>query len=371
MRAAMALTMTACGASLAAHAVAEKFRDAEDGALDLSDYLLRHRGVLSVPIIVTEPAVGYGGGVALTYFSQSFADSAQAARARGARVEPPDIAAVAGIGTQNGTRGGGVGYLGFFDEDRWRYKGLFGKAELHLDYYSVSGDARAYRLDADATQQLLLRRLGESHWFAGLSYLYFSSTSRFESGTPDDVPARSLETSIGKVGVVVDYDSRDNIFTPNRGTYFEMDAGFARGALGSKSNYEMLTARAFHWEPAGPFVLGVRGDLRLSQGEIPFYAQPYVSLRGVPMARYQDRNTVVAEFEARWNLDNRWALVGFAGAGKAYGRRQAWSEAQTVTSGGAGFRYLVARKLNLYAGIDVARGPEDGAVYLSVGSAWR
>jgi hypothetical protein len=33
-------------------------------------------------------------------------------------------------------------------------------------------------------------------------------------------------------------------------------------------------------------------------------------------------------------------------------------------------RYLIARKLGLYAGIDVARGPEDTVVYVQVGSAW-
>ena len=371
VRAAMALAMTACTASLPAAAIPDRYKDADDGALDLSDYLLRHRGVLPVPIVITEPAVGYGGGLGLMYFSQSFADSAEAARARGERVQPPDIAAAVGMKTENGTWAAGFGYLGFFDQDRWRYRGLFGTSQLFLDYYSVRGDPRAYRLDADATAQLALRRIGDSHWFAGMSYLYFSSESRFETGVPDDVPARSLDSAIGKLGLVVDYDSRDNIFTPNRGTFFEMDAGFARGAFGSKSNFEMLNARAFSWHPAGDFVLGARGDARLSRGDVPFYAQPYIALRGVPAARYQDRNALVVEFEARWNIDSRWALVGFAGAGKAYGKRQTWDESDTVVAGGAGFRYLVARKLNLYAGVDVARGPEEAAVYFTFGSAWR
>ena len=39
-------------------------------------------------------------------------------------------------------------------------------------------------------------------------------------------------------------------------------------------------------------------------------------------------------------------------------------------AGGVGFRYLVARKLGLYAGFDIARGPEEGAFYLTAGSAW-
>ena len=45
--------------------------------------------------------------------------------------------------------------------------------------------------------------------------------------------------------------------------------------------------------------------------------------------------------------------------------------AESVAAGGVGFRYLIARKLGLYSGIDVARGPETTALYLQVGSAWR
>ena len=348
-----------------------KLRDPEDGALDLSDYLLRHRGVLPVPIVITEPAVGYGAGVAAVYFSQSFAERAEASRARGERVTPPGITVVAALGTETGTRAFGAGHLGFWDQDRWRYAGFVGKPELHLDYFSVNGEPRSYRLDAKGLLQQLLRRMGDSDWFLGARYVYLSTESRFEGERPPDVEPRSLDTSIGKLGMVVDYDSRDNIFTPDRGTFFEVEAGFARRAFGSDTDHETIYARAFTFHRAGGFVIGFRGDARLSGGDVPFYAQPYVSLRGVPAVRYQDRHAVMAEAEVRWNLNRRWALVGFAGVGKAYGRRQSWDEAPTVGAGGAGFRYLVARQLNLYAGLDFARSKDDSAVYITVGHNWR
>lgn len=41
-----------------------------------------------------------------------------------------------------------------------------------------------------------------------------------------------------------------------------------------------------------------------------------------------------------------------------------------AVAGGAGFRYFIARKLGLLAGIDVAPGPEEWAVYLHVGQGW-
>ena len=372
----VAVVALACACAIwlampASAADASRFRDADDGALDLGDYLLRHRGVLPVPIIVTEPAVGYGGGVALAYFSQSFEESARASRERGEAVVPPDISIGVGLKTENGTWGGGAGHMGFWDQDRWRYLGFAGKAQLNLDYFSVSGQPRAYRLDAMGLMQQLVRRVGHTGWFAGARYTYASTQSRFGAGRPEDVPERGLDSAIGKLGLVLDHDTRDNIFTPSRGTFFEMEAAFARGAFGSDSSYESLYARAYSWHPMGDLVLGARADARLSGGDVPFYAQPYIALRGVPAVRYQDRNALVAETELRWNVTPRWALVAFAGAGKAYGRRQSWGEADTVVAGGAGFRYLVARKLDMYAGLDVARGPEDSAIYIQVGSAWR
>jgi hypothetical protein len=359
-------------ASSAAHGGAfDKFLDSSDGAFDLSDYLLRHRGVLPIPLVITEPAVGYGAGAALAYFSQSFEQRAEESKRLGKPVTPPDISLGAALATENGTWMAAAAHMGFWDEDRLRYIGGVAKAELHLDYYSASGTPRAYQMDAGAIIQQLVRRVGTTHWFAGARYMYIATESRFDAGRPEDVPTRSLDTSIGKLGLVLDYDTRDNIFTPSKGTFFEMEAAFARGTFGSDSRYETLYARAFSWHPAGAYVFGVRGDVRLSRGDVPFYMQPYVVLRGVPAVRYQDRNAVVAEGEVRWNIDSRWALVGFAGAGKAYGRRQSWDEAKNVFAGGVGFRYLVARKLGMYAGLDVARGPEESAFYITAGSSWR
>ena len=348
-----------------------KFRDASDGSFDLSDYLLRHRGVLPLPIVVTEPAIGYGGGLGLAYFSQSFEERSEASKARGEPVQPPDISVAVALATENGTRAAGAGHMGFWDADRLRYTGGIGKVELHLDYYSVGGQPRAYRLEAAGLVQQLVRRIGTTPWFAGARYTYVTSQSTFDGARPADVPPRALDIDIGLLGAVLSHDSRDNIFTPNKGLFFEMEAAFARGTFGSDSNYRTVNARAYSWHPIGDWVLGVRGDARTSSGDVPFYAEPYVTLRGVPSVRYQDQKALVAEGEARWNVTPRWALVAFAGAGKAYGRRQSSSEAETVTAGGVGFRYLVARKLNLYAGIDVARGPEDSVFYITAGSAWR
>ena len=53
------------------------------------------------------------------------------------------------------------------------------------------------------------------------------------------------------------------------------------------------------------------------------------------------------------------------------GRNEGFSDAGSAVGKGVGVRYLVARRLGLYAGIDYAKGPEDDVFYIQMGSAWR
>ena len=114
-------------------------------------------------------------------------------------------------------------------------------------------------------------------------------------------------------------------------------------------------------------------DPSITGGRVPFYALPYIVQRGIPAMRYQGENTLVGEVEVRWNLTRRWALLVFGGGGKAYGEFIPFDEARAVGGAGAGFRYLIARKLGMWAGIDLAQGTgsDETDIYFQVGSAWR
>ena len=93
-------------------------------------------------------------------------------------------------------------------------------------------------------------------------------------------------------------------------------------------------------------------------------------LRGVPAMRYQGEQMASAEIEGRWQFDGRWSVVAFGGAGMTRTSRKAFTATQDVSSGGFGFRYELARKFGLHAGIDIAHSPGTTAVYFQVGNAW-
>ena len=118
-------------------------------------------------------------------------------------------------------------------------------------------------------------------------------------------------------------------------------------------------------------MLGGGLDARLAYGDIPFYRLPYIDLRGIGSARYQDTRAAVVESELRWNLTQRWALIGFVGAGRTWGRHNSFGDGASQVSKGTGVRYLIARQLGMHVGVDYAWGPEDDTFYIQVGSAWR
>jgi len=267
-----------------------------------------------------------------------------------------------------------------FDDDRWRYRGGVAKAEVNLDFYGAGGRLGAaerkigYTLDMLASSQQVLRRLGDTNSFAALRWIWFDSQASFDASRPQPLlPPASLAARSSGLGVALEYDSRDNIFTPSRGWLATLEPTFYSPSIGSDNRYETYKARALAWTPLSEkFVLGGRVDGRAARGDVPFYQLPYIELRGIPAFRYQDENVALSEAELRWNATPRWALLGFLGGGRTWGTGgTSFGDSGTVVAKGVGLRYLVARQLGIYMGADVARGPEETAFYIQVGSAWR
>jgi hypothetical protein len=115
---------------------------------------------------------------------------------------------------------------------------------------------------------------------------------------------------------------------------------------------------------------GIRHESIWSVGDIPFYARPIIVLRGAPLMKYQNKNTMLMETEISWNVYNRWYLSGFTGIGNAFSGIADFDEGKGVTTLGSGFRYLVARKLGTQMGMDFGFSQDDFAFYIIFGTAW-
>jgi outer membrane protein assembly factor BamA len=289
---------------------------------------------------------------------------------------------IAAFGTENGTKGAGGGGMFSFDDDRWRYRGGVARMHVNLDFYGTEGgpfsnsqEKIGYTLDGWASSQEVMRRLGgesSNNWVTA-RWIYLDLQNSFNLGANQPLFSNvDLSRRSSGLGLSLEHDSRDNIFTPSRGWTGGVDTVFYDPDWGSDNRSQSYRARAFGYFPLGAsWVVGTRVDARTVTGDVPFYQLPFLDMRGLPAARYQDEHTGLAELELRWNATPRWALIGFAGAGRSWGTSEDFKEADTIFSKGVGFRYMIARELGLYMGTDFAWGPDDFAFYIQVGNAWR
>jgi outer membrane protein assembly factor BamA len=251
-------------------------------------------------------------------------------------------------------------------------------ASVNLDYFGIGDDPRLanhplhYNLEPKGGMLQGKYRLGASRFWMGLSYAYASTQVSFDAppGTPGR-PDFQRESKVGGLTPSLTYDSRDNIFTPNRGSYVEATAGLFSEALGSDAGFQRPRLIAMQFFPIHPkLTLGLRAEGAATFGDAPFYLRPFISLRGVPLMRDQGEEMAQVEAEVRWQFWRRFSVVGFAGGGAVWNDFERLERSKAVVTGGTGFRYELARRYGIHMGVDVAFGPDNPAVYVQVGSAW-
>lgn len=362
----------------------DRFIDPEDGMFDTSEWLLTHHGFLPIPIIITEPAVDNGIGLGLAFFHEA-KESKQNPTTTDKKISakkslPPSVSAAFGAVTGNDSWFAGGGHWGSWKNDSIRYLGGLGKASVNLTFYG-GGDSPDlnngldYNLDGWFFIQKAQFRISNSKFFAGGELTYFDSSNTFS--LPQVIPGiETWEFDIKNLGLgfIFEYDGRDNIFTPTDGYMLNISnkMHMGEGALSRDYEYFMSSAHSFkYWKLRDNVSLGWRLEGDFSSGDIPFYALPFINLRGIPMMRYQGRHSLVTEVEARWNFTPRWSVLGFTGVGRAADAINEIGSSSNRGSVGTGFRYLTARQLGLHAGVDIAKGPEEWTFYITIGSAWR
>lgn len=371
------MLVSLCAATAHAHSTASdsastesKFIDPADGWFDISGFLDTGHGFVPIAAPITEPAIGYGAAGGLVFIRRH-------PPLPSGHYRRPNMTLVGGMGTENGTWAGFAGHSGSWRDDRMQtlVAGLYGSIEL--DFYGfgdspLSDRPAHYELDPAGGFAQARYRIGDSRVQVGLAYGLMQFDVSFDDASPPaEIGADDLDARIGGAVPALIYDSRDNAFTPTTGLYGEIDTAFFGEALGGSSNFQRLMTMGMVFQPVATTVfLGVRADAAFSFGDVPFFARPYIALRGAPIMRYMGENAASIELESRWQFWRRISAVGFAGYGRAWSEFRGVDTDQAITTGGGGLRYELARRYGLHMGVDVAWGPDETALYIQFGSAW-
>lgn len=382
------LSMASIG--FTSHAV--EFFDPIDGQLDMGEYLAENAyGFLPVPIMITEPAVGYGGGFTGIFLHES--DEQREKRKQlaaqsldgGAQLLTPAITAVGGFATENGTWMGFIGHRRSWKQDTIRYLGGLGYGEVNMTFYNQNttpiledlglGQGIELGFKGGGGIQRLQFRLDDTPLFVGISQKYFAPKLSINSHPKaNDILSKIANpspTSSG-LGIYLEYDTKNSFLSPTQGYNYTLEYMWHSDTLGSDYTYQTFDLEGVnYWEINSDWNFALRGQYKSLSSDnrfLPPQYYPDIQLRGIARNRYQGDHTLALESQLAYQWTPRWSSNVFGGLGYATNTSDALLKDDSRYAYGLGFRYLIARRYGLIAGIDVAFSEEDSALYFQVGA---
>lgn len=322
---------------------------------------------LPVPIPISNPTVGSGLTLGLLYLHPEKEENS------GAK------AATSGIGVMyTGTQSwfGGAFHDNNWFDDRLRLTAMVGTGELNMKFYGVGSDSIfsnnpvRYTIEPwGFSVKLLAEPFQGSRWYFGMRHLYTSAdiifkTSEYISFLPD---IHGNSTTSG-VGVVVDYDSRDDTYYPSVGSYFELMMSRDDPAWGSDYTFSKWTGFYTHYFPVSDkAVIAARGDVSLAEGGTPFYMLPSLNMRGFSSGRYSDKTVASVHVEWRHKFHPRWGYLLSYEGGYTHDTLAGIWEGRYAYALGVGLRWQVLKDKKIHLGLDFGFNEEDQSLCVQVG----
>lgn len=211
---------------------AQRFIDPQDGKFDVTADSGSAKGILPVPILITEPAIGYGAGAALLFsipkkmkkIHKILQYLSKKPKSRKNPSTPPSYTGVVGVGNAIGTWAAGGFHFASWQQDRIRYKIGAIYSFVNLTFYGggdspVFDGGQDYSLEGWFLFQELIFRFKSSNFFLGPRLVYYNTDSIFDLNLPV-VGISQWEFNVKTLGFGFEaaYDSLDNIFTPTAGS---------------------------------------------------------------------------------------------------------------------------------------------------------
>ena len=319
-----------------------------------------------VPIPISNPTLNEGLVVGSAYFYPQSEEEK--------KLQPASVTAAAGLYTSNDSRAFALVQQNYWKNNKWRFTGVVGGADLRLSLLTSDQSAGEQSVDWRINGAFLFAKIAsriKGNWYGGILTRLIDANQRIEvAASTSDFDTGSDVLSVG-LGAFAEYDSRDNPFNSSSGRYFKFDALFNDEAIGSNATYQSYGAafRSYHrltdsvvlaWELQGC----QRG------GTAPLWDACTVKLRGFSATDYLGKVSGSGQIEARWQFAERWGVAGFAGVGYVGSSFNGIREREAIPSYGAGLRFTVLKAKRINLRLDYAHSTDSDAIHVSVGEAF-
>lgn len=324
-----------------------------------------------LPVIGSAPETGFVGGATALRVSSPVADS----------ITRPSTDQLYAAYTSKQQ------FRAFLSTDRWSSENRWGvTAQLEYQrfpqpFFGIGIDApesaeewyEARSLIASAT----LRRKLARAIYGQLGYRYSTTTIRDAEAGGVIERGDLLGTSGGVVSQIIGgaaWDSRDNLFAPEAGTYVQATAAYSGDAVGADYRFTHYIADARRYLRLGRGVLAGQAYMEATTGRAPFDQLSLVgsgtTMRGYARGRYRDREMAAAQIEYRMPVVGRIGVAAFAGAGTVAPTFSKLSSSDVLPSFGAGARWLLLPKQRTTIRVDYGVGKSSSGLYIAFNEAY-
>lgn len=274
-------------------------------------------------------------------------------------------------------------------KSKWFFLGKLKFQSFPLLYYGIGIDTPAdYVARVDANQILIKERVLRKIYkdlFLGLEFDYqrlsnvdFVITD--PEKTPVDLPMGSEGSDNLGLGIGLVHDNRHNVLNVREGFFSELAFLHYNRAWGSTFNFTSIISDTRVYRPIGENnVLAAQLLGQFSSGEVPFNQLALMGgesiMRGYYLGRFRDNNQIATQIEYRFlpipfGFTDRLGAVVFVGTGTVFDELRNMDFSKLVVSGGAGIRFLLFPKKDIYTRLDVAFTNEGTGFYIFIGEAF-
>lgn len=274
----------------------------------------------------------------------------------------------------------------YTDKDKWFFLGRSRFQRFPLLYYGLGANAPAdypARIDANyfLFRQRALRRLAPNLFLGpeiDYQHLYNTGFIIDEAGLSPEPPLGVGGSANLGLGAAIVYDNRHNVLNVRKGYFAELGFLGYSSFLGSDYRFNGINVdvRGYHpiqrsnvlaWQFIGNFL----------HGEVPFNQMALIGgetmMRGYYYGRYRDRNLLAGQLEFRmlpFAFSKRLGGTLFAGSASVAPAVRDFRLRDFKLSGGAGLRYLLFPKKDIFVRFDVGVTREGVGFYFFTGEAF-
>jgi len=333
---------------------------------DEASFKLQKGDFVVVPIPTANPTLDAGLVLVGAYYYPQSEEQKKS--------QPASVTLAAGMYTSNDSKAFAIGQRNYWDQDRWRFAGAIGHADLKLTLFSPDesgvGKTASWLIRGNLVQTQLSRKVG-GKWYVGLAGRFVDVDQGLEPDQGSIHFNNVIDVKSVGIGVNIDYDNRDMPLNTYDGRLFQVKTLFNDQSLGSDKTYQSydLAYHSYH-KMSIPVVLAWKVEGCLKSGSAPLWDACKIGLRGFSATKYLGKSSASAQFEARWHISEKWGLVGFGGAGTIDDSFSQIHDREVIPSYGIGLRFMVLAEKRINLRLDYARSTDSDAIHVSVGEAF-